>query len=481
MGSPPKVLIADDSPLVLRMIEKIVTGAGFRAVTARDGLEAVEKALLEDVDLVVLDVNMPRMNGYQACRLLKSEDATRDVPVVILTSKDQAGDRFWGLETGADYYVTKDAEPHRILELVKNVLAEERRRRGPATPERSQASSDVLSRVNELLDRKLYEATILSEIGRVARNVGELDETFTSVMSLVGRVVDFTVGALAFVEGEEVELLLALQRPVAPPVVEEAKARLLEAIAREWTGPPPKQVRARTFQPKGGGSGPEEGALSGFAALPIRTGERLAGLLGLAGKAVGRISSENQAFLERVANQAHIVTENSRLVQRLQHLAIHDGLTELFNHRHTQELLQKECERVGRYAGGVSVLMVDIDHFKDVNDRFGHPAGDLVLRDVARLLLEGVRAVDSVGRYGGEEFVAILPQTEIADARQLAERLRRAVEEHVVKAPAGEIRVTVSIGVAQYPSAAVASPDDLIREADQALYRAKQEGRNRVL
>jgi two-component system cell cycle response regulator len=477
LGSPPKVLIADDSPLVLRMIEKIVSGAGFRTVTARDGLEAVEKALTEGVDLVVLDVNMPRMNGYQACRLLKSEDATREVPVVILTSKDQAGDRYWGLETGADYYVTKDAEPHRILELVKNVLAEGRR---SATPDPPRASSDVLSRVNELLDRKLYEATILSEIGRVARSVGELDETFTSVMALVGRVVDFAVGALAFVEGDEVELLLALQRPVAPAVVDEAKAKLLEAIAREWKGAPPKQVRARTFQPKGGGSGPEEIALGGFAAIPIRTGERLAGLLGLAGKAVARLSGENQAFLERVANQAHIVTENSRLVQRLQHLAVHDGLTELYNHRQTQDLLHRECERVGRYAGGVSLLMVDIDHFKAVNDRHGHPAGDQVLREVARLLQEGVRTVDTVGRYGGEEFAAILPQTEIADARQLAERLRRAVEAHAVKVPAGEIRVTVSIGVARYPSANVASPDDLIREADQALYRAKEGGRNRV-
>src|SRR5262245_36652894 len=114
------------------MIEQIVTGAGFFAVTARDGLEAVEKAFTENVDLVVLDVGMPRMNGYQACRLLKSEDATRDIPVVILTSKNQESDRFWGLETGADYYVTKDAEPRRILELVKNVLAVERERRPAA-------------------------------------------------------------------------------------------------------------------------------------------------------------------------------------------------------------------------------------------------------------------------------------------------------------------------------------------------------------
>lgn len=480
MGSPQKVLIADDSPLVLRMIERIVTGAGFLAVTAKDGLEAVEKAFTESVDLVVLDVGMPRMNGYQACRLLKSEEATRDVPVVILTSKDQEGDRFWGLETGADYYVTKDAEPRRIQELVKNVLGAEEQRRRPAARERPARSSDVLSRVNQLLDRKLYEAIVLSEIGKVARSVPELDETFTSVMGLVARVVDFTVGALAFVEGDEAELLIALQRPVAPAVADEAKAKLLEAIAAEWKGAPLKQVRARTFQPKGGGSGQQEAALGGFRALPILTGGRLSGLLGVAGKGVLRLSSEDQAFLEKVANQAHIVTENSRLVQRLKHLAGHDGLTELHNHRHTRELLQREYERFSRYAGGLSLLMIDVDHFKDVNDRHGHPAGDQVLREVARAIKDGVRTVDLVGRYGGEEFVAILPQTEAEEARLLAERLRSSVEGRSFETHGAVVRVSVSIGVATCPSPSVASPDDLIREADRALYRAKQAGRNRV-
>ena len=119
----PRILVADDSPLVLRMIEKMMTEAGLQVVTARDGLEALDKAVNQDVQLVILDVMMPRMNGYQACRLLKTEPTTASVPVVILTSRDQEGDRFWGLETGADYYITKDSEPHRILDLVKNILA----------------------------------------------------------------------------------------------------------------------------------------------------------------------------------------------------------------------------------------------------------------------------------------------------------------------------------------------------------------------
>jgi two-component system cell cycle response regulator len=480
LGSTQKVLIADDSPLVLRMIEKIVSGAGFRAVTARDGLEAVEKAFTEAVDLVILDVGMPRMNGYQACRLLKSEAATQSIPVVILTSRDQASDRFWGLDTGADYYLTKDAEPRRILELVKNVLAAERERPPRPTPDAARADPDVLSRVNQLLDRKLYEATVLSEIGRVARSVPELDETFTSVMELVGRVVDFSVAALAFVEEDEAELLIALQRPVAPSVVEDAKARLLEALARDRQGPPLKHVRARSFQPRGGPSGPEEIALGRFLTVPIVSGGRVSGLLGVGGKGALRLTADDEALLEKVANQAHIVTQNSRLVQRLKHLAGHDGLTQLPNHRQSLEELEREFERVSRYAGGLSLLMIDVDHFKDVNDRHGHPAGDRVLREVALAIQDAVRAVDVVGRYGGEEFLALLPQTETEEARRLAERLRRAVESLAVEVPGGVVRVTISTGIASYPAPNVTTPEELIREADRALYRAKQAGRNRV-
>src|SRR5438128_5477545 len=206
------------------MIEKMLAAAGYGVLTARDGLEAIEKAMAEGVDLVILDVMMPRMNGYQACRLLKTEPTTKSVPVVILTSKDQAGDRFWGLETGADYYITKDSEPQRILELVRNILGNGDQRRRPRR-EGHQKTTDILSRVNELLDRKLYEATILSEIGRVARSLVQFDETFTSVMQLVGRGVDFSIGAMAFVDEEELDAVLMLQRPVAPVVGDGVKSR----------------------------------------------------------------------------------------------------------------------------------------------------------------------------------------------------------------------------------------------------------------
>ena len=476
--SVPRVLIADDSPVVLCMIEKMLAAAGYGVLTARDGLEAIEKAVADGVDLVIMDVMMPRMNGYQACRLLKTEPSTQAVPVVILTSKDQAGDRFWGLATGADYYITKDSEPQRILELVKNILSTD----GRARPEPAKRTSgvDILSRVNELLDRKLYEATILSEIGRVARSLMQFDETFTSVMALVSRVVEFTVGAMAFVDEDDLEVEVLLNRRAAPAVVDEAKARLLEAAQAARGGDPLVRVHARLHAPPGSGNSAEETALGGFASFPVVTNGRLAGLLALTGRPVGRLSAETHAFLGQVANQAHIVMENSRLFERVKNLAIRDSLTDLFNHRHVMDLVQHEFERVGRYQEAFSLLMIDIDHFKRINDEHGHPAGDAVLREMAHLLRDTLRTVDSLGRYGGEEFAAVLPHTGAEEARQTAERIRHGVEGHAFHAGEHEVRVTVSVGVATCPALDVDSPGALVREADRALYQAKEQGRNRV-
>jgi two-component system, cell cycle response regulator len=476
---PPKVLIADDSPLVLRMIEQLLTEAGLRVITAKDGLEALDKAVSEDVDLVILDVMMPRMTGYQTCRLLKSEATTSAVPVVILTSKDQEGDRFWGLETGADYYITKASDPQRIVDLVKNVLAGEADRPRVRTEAR-RSSLDILSNVNDLLDRKLYEATILSEIGRVARGLVEFDQSFAAVMSLVGRVVDFAVGGMAFVEEEDLDVVLMVRRPAAPAVVEQVKARLLDAVVREHGGATPARVQARLLTPAGGPSGIEEKTLDGFAAVPVTNNERLAGLLAVGGRRVARMTADTEAFLGQVANQAFIVVENSRLFARVRNLSVRDSLTDLYNHRHVMELVSVEFSRVGRYQESFSLLMIDVDDFKKVNDEYGHPAGDAVLKELARIVKETLRTVDMVGRYGGEEFVAVLPHTLHDEAVETAERIRSRIHDHVFPAGDREVHVTVSVGVASYPSANVDSPSTLIREADKALYCAKEAGRDRV-
>jgi diguanylate cyclase (GGDEF)-like protein len=358
--------------------------------------------------------------------------------VIILTTLNQAGDRFRAIQTGADHYLTKDAPPHDLLELVQRVLADPLRPRRPALPAAAATPVDLLSRVNELLDRKLYEATILSEIGRVARSLVQPEETFAEVMRLVGRVVDFTVGGMAFLDVDTLEVVVYMARPVAPAVVEEARARLQEAATRDH-GAPFTNVRTRVAGPPAGSTEAAE-----------------------------------------VANLAHMVVQNSRLFERVRNLSMRDSLTELYNHRHAIDLVSNEVQRVGRYQESISVLMFDVDHFKDINDQHGHPAGDTVLRELAQLIKETLRTVDAIGRYGGEEFIAILPHTSYDEARLTAERVRLSVASRPFRAGLTPISVTVSVGVATYPSANVDSANTLIREADLALYRAKQGGRNRV-
>ncbi|MFL5385252.1 MAG: diguanylate cyclase [Longimicrobiaceae bacterium] len=167
--------------------------------------------------------------------------------------------------------------------------------------------------------------------------------------------------------------------------------------------------------------------------------------------------------------------------KRLKKLSITDGLTELFNHRHVHELLRDEFERSRRTEEPLAVVMIDLDRFKAVNDTYGHPTGDVVLYETARILKETAREIDMVGRYGGEEFIAILPNTDEEEAARFAERVREAVEAHLYRDEGNEIRMTCSSGVASFPVEGVEAPEELLKNADEALYLAKESGRNRVV
>jgi len=165
---------------------------------------------------------------------------------------------------------------------------------------------------------------------------------------------------------------------------------------------------------------------------------------------------------------------------RLEELSNKDSLTNIYNRRYFIDLVDKELDRCRRYSSRLSFLMIDIDHFKNFNDTYGHLIGDMVLSEVAQLLQAGLRKTDSVARYGGEEFALLLPETDAKGARAVAERYRVQVQAHKFGSDEQPLRVTISIGISCYPSAGIDTVDDLIRIADDALYQAKRNGRNRV-
>ncbi len=216
-----------------------------------------------------------------------------------------------------------------------------------------------------------------------------------------------------------------------------------------------------------------------YLVVPICLHDQVLGLLRLDSDTPGRFSVEDAERLQPLANAAAIALQNARLFGEVQRLATTDGLTGIYNRRHFFELAESELNRARRFGHPVSAIMLDIDHFKQVNDTYGHAVGDQVLRVVAKRCGESIRDIDVLGRYGGEEFAVILPSTDLPGARTMAERLRRSVADAPVPTDKGDLTVTISLGVASN------AQDDgdvaaLLNRADAAMYAAKQAGRNRV-
>ncbi|HKJ75894.1 MAG TPA: diguanylate cyclase [Gammaproteobacteria bacterium] len=213
------------------------------------------------------------------------------------------------------------------------------------------------------------------------------------------------------------------------------------------------------------------------AIFPILYREEVLGVMLLG--SVNRFDANEVSLLEYITNQIAVVLENALTHEEVERLSVTDGLTGVFNRRHITARMEEEFSKARRYANPISVLLVDIDHFKGINDEFGHHAGDEALIGVADAMEKSLRETDMLGRYGGEEFVILLPQTGAADAATTAEKLRQRIEALELPSLGGE-GLTVSIGVAGHPAHPVESMEQLVQAADGALYQAKDAGRNRV-
>ena len=212
--------------------------------------------------------------------------------------------------------------------------------------------------------------------------------------------------------------------------------------------------------------------------LPLLYEKDLLGILVILSEDTNAINPYQIELLKVLGNQASISIANAQFHEEIEKLAITDGLTGLFNHRHFQERITHEFHRIGRFPEPLSLLIIDLDHFKEINDSYGHPVGDSVLKEVSNIIKKTIRNIDVPARYGGEEFAVILIGTEARGALRMAERLRKAVMKKVFSAEGKGFQITVSIGITTYPDD-IQSKEELIEKADRALYHAKKTGRNR--
>ena len=450
-----RVLVVDDLPANVKLLEAKLSAEYFGVVTATNGREAIALCERGEVDIVLLDVMMPGMNGFEVCRRLKGAPSTAHIPVVIVTTLDQPRDRLQGLDAGADDFLTKPLDDTALFARVRSLarlkaMTDELRSRavasvrlGIADPLATAAAETGLNgRVLVVEDRENVADRLRSALS--AFHVVEIEsDAQQAVMRAAEGGVDAVVVSLGL-EGQDGLRLCSQLRSLE-------RTRNISVLLMGET-----EDRERILR------GLEIGAHD-FLVRPIDRNELLARV---------RTQVRRKRFTERLRDS----------VQSSMEMAVMDQLTGLHNRRFMDNRLSVMFDESALRARSLSLLVLDIDHFKSVNDSWGHDAGDEVLREFADRVRACTRGIDLVARMGGEEIVVVLPDTGRDAAYRVAERIRERVESapFAIQNNTRDIRVTVSVGVSNRRAGDTSSAD-MMKRADDALYRAKADGRNRVI
>jgi CheY-like chemotaxis protein len=310
------VVIADDSPTLRKIVGSVLERDGFRVVTAEDGVEAVQTVFAAQPDAVILDVQMPRVSGYVAARVLKDDWQTADIPVILLTSLDAATDRYWGALVGAERFLSKDFEAPQLVQAVREVIRgadESRGGRPRLVPEPLElGDDDVYARIGDLLDRKLFEAQVHAEVTSIASEVTGFEETVAAVLTVLGRVVDYDLAAVLMLDDRSTYVTLA--RDTSNQQYAEFFSSVAEA-ARQVTG---EQVQVgdlvpRVADPEGMLGADDEGTMATFLSMPLKARGKVVGVLALSSATKNAFGETSLNTLRLVEGPAALVIQNARL------------------------------------------------------------------------------------------------------------------------------------------------------------------------
>ncbi len=339
---------------------------------------------------------------------------------------------------------------------------------------------EIVLKLNRLLDEKLFELTVINEIGNIIRSVEDYEEVMRSILTILKTIIPYDIGGIILQENSKLDSYINIKGKISQQELTECKNKLFaNTNLSELNNPEAKNKEIIIGQNNILKNIEQKNRNLSFWAVPLEIRLKIIGSIFIA-NIDNEINEHSKYILNMVANQVVLVINNCQLYHRMKDMAIHDGLTGLYNHRYFQLALEKEISRASRHKGSLFIMLLDIDYFKDYNDRFGHQMGDVLLQEISKLLMKNVREVDLVARYGGEEFAIILPHTDKKGALQVAERIRQTIEEYPFRGKDDKeiICKTVSIGLASYNKKN--SKVDLINYADNALYQAKHSGRNMV-
>lgn len=450
-----RILVVDDIPANVKLLEVKLSAEYFDVLTAPDGPSALELAQNEAPDLILSDVMMPGMDGFELCERLKADPATSHIPVVMVTALSDVADRVRGLEAGADDFLTKPVNDIALFARVRSLarlklMMDELRVRQAAS-----GNGEVLSESSVEVESEITDARVL--LADPSRTLADKVSKYLAEDGHHTEHVKTTEEALEAVQGASFDLLI-----VSLHLGQEDGLRLCSQFrSQDDTRHVPILLLLDEEDlprlPKG-----LEIGVTDYLIKPIDRNEL-------------RARTRTQIRRLRYHDKLRDVLQSSVS------LAYTDALTGVYNRRYMNAHLDRKIMEIAETVKPVSVMMFDLDHFKSVNDTYGHTSGDEVLKELADRVSRGVRDLDLVCRYGGEEFVIVMPDADVDVAVNVAERVRRVVadEPFAISGSEEPLKVTISIGVATTRDP-TETAEALIGRADEALYGAKGEGRNCV-
>lgn len=449
-----RVLIVDDIPTNVKLLEARLLAEYFDVVTASSGQQAIDICRSQDIDIVLLDVMMPEMDGFTCCQILKSDANTSHIPIVMITALDQPSDRVRGLESGADDFLTKPVDDVQLLARVKSLvrlkgLSDELRARS-RTSHQIALEDAVGTEYGVRVDggRILVIDTDRNRAGRIEsylrdhHTVTILTEPSEAVFQMSGGEFELAIVSMALDGFDPLRVCSQIR------TVDQTRSIPIILVADEHDRQ--QIVKALDL------------GVNDFIMRPIERHELAA-----------RVKTQ-------IRRQRYTVELRESLNSTMA-MAVIDELTGLYNRRYFERHLAMVLNKAEEQDRDMALMLLDIDYFKPVNDTYGHDVGDAVLKEFATRLQRNIRGVDLACRFGGEEFVVVMPDTDMRQAQGVAERVRSAVADEGFAIGTGmSLNITVSVGLALNGQAGD-TPESVIKRADVALYRAKRAGRNRVV
>ena len=477
-----KILLVEDSETQLKFLKEGLIEHGFEVETASNGSEAYKKVYTYAPDMVVSDIMMPAIDGYQLCRMIKNVEETKKIPVILLTVLDKKIDNFWGKKAGAQLFLSKSID---IKELVNNINAT--MRRYPVTEEYKQnliekdgSDNSAQFRLNAILNDLLLKSTFSNEFRNLSDFLNYERILVEKMFSLLSSFVEYHVAGIYFASPDEfaenIVYLDTLGRNLPKTLLSDVSYDFFRKMEEQ------KSIKNSKFEVVrmllGKELDYEYADLTSKIVIPLIFDKKLIG--GICFYTRHDVDYSSFRYFDIMISELLAIFKMKYQYTEKEFMSVLDGLTGLYNRRQFEISFEQEYNRTKRHPSDFSLALLDIDFFKKVNDNYGHQYGDYVLKTIADLMKQSFRKTDLLYRYGGEELVIIMPETNIEGAQIPVQRLRRMVEDYDFNYNGVKSKVTVSIGLTMnhqnFSSAA-----EILKSADEALYRAKESGRNRVV